>query len=211
MKKRFIFDLDGTLLHGDFNVERDYFKSVLNEEDSEKFILLYFEKLLEYESMHEKYDSKVLSKFLSEKTGINLTSEIIDGWVKVNATMNDKLLDETKSMLEYLKSKDKSLVVLTNWFKYTQEKRLRNAGILEFFDGVYAGDLNLKPNKESYLNACGNYHVNECIIIGDTIEKDVIGPNKFGIDSIYYNPENKEYDKSKILSINSFDRIKEMF
>ena len=25
MKKRFIFDLDGTLLHGDFNVERDYF------------------------------------------------------------------------------------------------------------------------------------------------------------------------------------------
>lgn len=164
MKKRFIFDLDGTLLHGDFNVERDYFKSVLNEEDSEKFLLLYFEKLLEYESM-----------------------------------------------LEYLKSKDKSLVVLTNWFKYTQEERLRNAGILEFFDGVYAGDLNLKPNKESYLNACGNYHVNECIMIGDTIEKDVIGPNKFGIDSIYYNPENKEYDKSKILSINSFDKIKEMF
>ena len=26
-----------------------------------------------------------------------------------------------------------------------------------------------------------------------------------------YNPENKEYDKSKILSINSFDKIKEMF
>ena len=45
-------------------------------------------------------------------------------------------------------------------------------------------------------------------MIGDTIEKDVIGPNKFGIDSIYYNPENKEYDKSKILSINSFDKIK---
>lgn len=165
MKKRFIFDLDGTLLHGDFNVERDYFKSVLNEEDAEKFILLYFEKLL----------------------------------------------DETKSMLEYLKSKDKSLVVLTNWFKYTQEERLKNAGIFEYFDEIYAGDLNLKPNKESYLNACGNYHVNECIMIGDTIEKDVIGPNKFGIDSIYYNPENKEYDKSKILSINSFDKIKEMF
>ena len=55
MKKRFIFDLDGTLLHGDFNVERDYFKSVLNEEDSEKFLLLYFEKLLEYESMIQKY------------------------------------------------------------------------------------------------------------------------------------------------------------
>ena len=211
MKKRFIFDLDGTLLHGNFEVERDYFRSVLNSEDAEKFLLLYFEKLLEYENIHEKYDSKVLSKFLTQKTGINITSEIIDGWVKVNATMNDKLFDETKSMLEYLKSKDKSLVVLTNWFKYTQEERLRNAGILEFFDEVYAGDLTLKPNKESYLNACGNFCIDECIMIGDTIEKDVIGPNKFGIDSIYYNPENKEYDKSKILSINSFDKIKEMF
>ena len=211
MKKRFIFDLDGTLLHGDYIAEIEYFRSALNKEDAEKFLLLYFEKLCEYESLHQKYDYSSLSKFLSEKTGINITCEIIDGWVKVNATMNDKLLDETKSMLEYLKDKKKSLVVLTNWFKYTQEERLRNAGILEFFDGVYAGDLNLKPNKESYLNACGNFCIDECIMIGDTIEKDVIGPNKFGIDSIYYNPENKEYDKSKILSINSFDKIKEMF
>lgn len=83
--------------------------------------------------------------------------------------------------------------------------------IFDLDETLLHGDLNLKPNKESYLNACGNYHVNECIMIGDTIEKDVIGPNKFGIDSIYYNPENKEYDKSKILSINSFDKIKEMF
>ena len=211
MKKRFIFDLDGTLLHGDFSRSIEYFKSVLTEEEAEKFFLIYPGYLTEFEKEHEKYDYSTLSKFLTEKTGINITCEIIDGWVKVNATMNDKLLDETKSMLEYLKDKKKSLVVLTNWFKYTQEERLRNAGILEFFDVVYAGDLNLKPNKESYLNACGNFCIDECIMIGDTIEKDVIGPNKFGIDSIYYNPENKEYDKSKILSINSFDKIKEMF
>ena len=211
MKKRFIFDLDGTLLHGDFSRSIEYFKSVLTEEEAKKFFLIYPEYLTEFEKELGKYDYSILSKFYTEKTNINITPEIIDGWIKTNSIMNDKLLDETKSMLEYLKDKKKSLVVLTNWFKYTQEERLRNAGILEFFDGVYAGDLNLKPNEESYLNACGNYHVNECIMIGDTIEKDVIGPNKFGIDSIYYNPENKEYDKSKILSINSFDKIKEMF
>lgn len=210
MKKRFIFDLDGTLLHGDFNKEIDYFKSVLGE-DAEKFIPIYFEKLLEYESIYEKYDSKQLSCFLKQKTNINITSEIIDGWIKVNAKMNDKLLEETKDMLKYLKRKGKSLVVLTNWFKYTQEERLKNAGIREYFDDVFAGDLNLKPNKESYLNACGSYSLDECIMIGDTIDKDVIGPNKFGIDSIYYNPENKEYDKTKILSINNFEKIKEMF
>ena len=77
MKKRFIFDLDGTLLHGDYISERDYFRSVLNKEDAEKFLLLYFEKLCEYESLHQKYDYSSLSKFLTEKTGINITSEII--------------------------------------------------------------------------------------------------------------------------------------
>ena len=211
MKKKFIFDLDGTLLHGDFSMEVNYFKSVLSKEDFNKFLKIYFEYLIEYEKTFIKYEKSLLSKFYTEKTNINITPEIIDGWIKTNSIMNDKLLNETKEMLIYLKNKNKSLVVLTNWFKYTQKSRLKNAGILEYFDEVYAGDTFLKPNKESYLSACGNYHVNECIMIGDTIEKDVIGPNKFGIDSIYYNPENKEYDKSKILSINSFDRIKEMF
>ena len=211
MKKRFIFDLDETLLHGDFSRSIEYFKSVLTEEEAKKFFLIYPRYLTEFEKEHKKYDYSTLSKFLSEKTGINITCEIIDGWVKENSSANDRLLDETKSMLEYLKDKKKSLVVLTNWFKYEQVERLKNAGILEFFDNVYTGDTSLKPNKESYLNSCGNYHVNECVMIGDSIENDVIGPNKFGIDSIYYNPENKEYDKSKILSINSFDRIKEMF
>ena len=95
MKKRFIFDLDGTLLHGDYISERDYFRSVLNKEDAEKFLLLYFEKLCEYENLHKKYDYSSLSKFLSEKTGVNITSEIVEGWIKVNSKMDDKLLEET--------------------------------------------------------------------------------------------------------------------
>ena len=101
MKKRFIFDLDGTLLHGDYISERDYFRSVLNKEDAEKFLLLYFEKLCEYENLHKKYDYSSLSKFLSEKTGVNITSEIVEGWIKVNSKMDDKLLEETKGMLVF--------------------------------------------------------------------------------------------------------------
>jgi hypothetical protein len=38
------------------------------------------------------------------------------------------------------------------------------------------------------MNACGQYSPSECLMIGDTIDKDVLGPNKYGIDSIYYNP-----------------------
>ena len=37
MKKRFIFDLDGTLLNGDFSKEINYFKNVLGKE-ANKFL-----------------------------------------------------------------------------------------------------------------------------------------------------------------------------
>lgn len=210
MKQRFIFDLDGTLLYGDFSKEIKYFKNTLGK-DSEKFLSEYQELLLEYENTHLKYDTEDLSNYYKNKIGINITSEIIDGWVKINADINDILLEETTDMLKYLKSKNKSLVVLTNWFRYTQVTRLKNAGILKYFDEIYTGDTVLKPNKESYINACGQYSPSECLMIGDTMDKDVLGPNKYGIDSIFYNPEGKEYDKQKITSIDSFNKIRELF
>ena len=210
MKKRFIFDLDGTLLNGDFSKEINYFKDVLGKE-ADKFLSVYYEILIEYEKTHTKYDVNDLSNYYKNKTGINITSEIIEGWIKINADINDILLSETTDMLKYLKSKNKSLVVLTNWFRYTQVTRLKNAGIIEYFDDIYTGDTVLKPYKESYMNACGQYSPSECLMIGDTIDKDVLGPNKYGIDSIYYNPEGKEYDKKKIISIDNFNEIKKLY
>ena len=37
MKKRFIFDLDGTILNGDFSLVYDYFSNVLPEEKANYF------------------------------------------------------------------------------------------------------------------------------------------------------------------------------
>lgn len=79
---------------------------------------------------------------------------MINEWITVNCNINDILLPETTSMLEYLKTKGYSLVVLTNWFKKGQEARLYNADIRKYFDEIYAGDFYIKPTKQSYLNAC---------------------------------------------------------
>ena len=74
MKKRFIFDLDGTLLNGDFSKEINYFKDVLGKE-ADKFFSVYYEILIEYEKTHTKYDVNDLSNYYKNKTGINITSE----------------------------------------------------------------------------------------------------------------------------------------
>ncbi len=211
MVKRFIFDLDGTLLHCNFEKERQYFRSVLNENDAEKFINSFLNCLYEYEDTHEKYDVSVLSKFLTDKLDINITDEMIEKWIEINTQCNDYLLDETIEVLEYLKNKNYSLVVLTNWFYKTQASRLNNIGILKYFDEVFAGDTYVKPNDKSYLNAIGEYEPEECVMIGDNIIKDVLTPSKLGITAFYYNPNNKEYDKDNIIAIDSLNRIKEMY
>lgn len=211
MKKRFIFDLDSTLLHGDFSKEKEYFYSVLPKEDAEMFLSNVFPLLMKYEEMFIRYEVENLSKFLTEYSKVKITPKMIEGWIDVNCTMDDLVLPETIEMLQYLKCKGKSLAVLTNWFKKSQAARLENQKILSYFDEVYGGDSYLKPNKESFILAAGGYRLNECIMIGDNVEKDVLGPNSIGMDSIYYNPENKEYNKTKIYSMDSFERIKEMY
>ena len=211
MVKRFIFDLDGTLLHCDFTKEREYFRSALPKEDAEKFIDKFIYHLYDYEEEYLQYEIKNLSRYLSEKMGFSISEEFIEDWIEANTTCTDTLYDETKDILEYLKNKKYSLVVLTNWFYKTQSARLYNKDILKYFDNVFTGEIYTKPNKESYLNAIGDYNANECVMIGDNIKKDVLMPQSLGITSFYYNPNNKEYDKKLIKSIDSFERIKEMY
>lgn len=211
MKKRFIFDLDGTLLNMSYEKEEEYFKSVLTKKEQELFFSKYMTALVEYENKFPRYDVYDLSKFLSEQTNVNITPNMVEDWIEINGNPDDILLDETVNMLQYLKSKDYSLAILTNWFLKTQRMRLENKGILKYFDDIYAGESYIKPSKGSYLNVCGTYSKSECIIIGNDLQNDVLKPNKYGIDSIYYNPNNKPCDKTKVLSISSFNEIKEMF
>ena len=211
MVKRFIFDLDGTLLHCDFKKEREYFRSALPKDNAEKFIDSFIYHLYDFEEEYLQYDIKKLSKYLSEKMGFDVSEEFIENWIEANTTCTDVLYDEVVDLLDYLKDKKYSLVVLTNWFYKTQSARLSNKDILKYFDKVFTGEIYTKPNKESYLNAIEGFEPNECVMIGDNIKKDVLMPQSLGITSYYYNPNNKEYDKKLVKSINSLERIKEMY
>ena len=212
METRIIFDIDGTLLHGTFTEERNYFKSVLSKDDYEKFEKIYFKSLLKYETLFKKYEVSKLSEFLSNESKINITDDIIKGWIDVNCNMKDNISENLVETLEYLKRRQKSLAILTNWFLESQKARLKNAGILEYFDDITAGDMVLKPNKESYILAASRYPIEQCVLIGDDLQKDVYGPQQIGMKSIYYNPnDNYNFDKNKVLSIKNMKELKEMF
>lgn len=210
-KKRFIFDIDGTLLVPDWNYEKEYFSSVLSSSQFDRFFPQIADLLLEYEKNFSKYDVDNLSRFLTDKSGVLITPNIIKGWNDALGKTDAVVIDGVVEVLDYLKSKDKSLVVLTNWFLEPQISRLRSSELLSYFDFIYGGEQGIKPNPEIYRIACGEYDIDSSIMIGDSLDFDVYGPSYVGMDSIFYNPKNKEYDKDKVKSIGSMKKIKEMF
>ncbi len=211
-KKRLIFDIDGTLLKADWDYETKYFESVLSSEEVRRFLPNVGRLLEDYEMNYPKYDVEMLSRHLTSQTGVMITPEIINGWSEALANTHPVVIDGVREALEHLKSQDRSLVVLTNWFLDPQKERLVKAELAEYFDDVFGGEMGIKPSKKSYLNACGSIPVEDCAMIGDSLEMDVYGAYRVGIDAVYYNPTNKDgFDKTKVKSIGSMKQLKEMF
>ncbi len=193
-KERFIFDLDGTLLTSDYHLERDLF---YHHFGNKAYLIIpkVGELLDEYERNFPFYDVDLLSKFFSHKTGLSVTPNIIREWIWITGKDPGVLEDGVFETFDYLKSRDKSIIVLTNWFFASQEPRLRESGLLEYIDEIYAGDCFLKPRKEAYLGCRDQYDTSECVVIGDNLDKDYIGPRACEMDSVLYD-KNDQYHKS---------------
>ena len=205
--KRFIFDLDGTLLTGSFESETNYFKEIFGEE-SNKINGNVLKFLDEYEHIYLKYDVKLLSDFLTKKSGLKFNENIINGWINLDYSSQDIIENDVIPVLEFLKSQDKSLSVLTNWFSYTQTKRLQRSGLISYFDEIYAGDISLKPHSLTYLAACRPYKEEETVIIGDNLEKDYLAPKKLGLNAILYDKnENHSTEFVKVKRLKDIKNI----
>ena len=114
---------------------------------------------------------------------------------------------EVIETLEYLSQKYE-LVTLSNWFEKEQEERLEKVGIRKFFKSCYACEnIKMKPNKESYLTAAGDKKIKECIMIGDSIKKDVEGAISCGMQAIYYNPGKKQSEHTNIRNFSELRQI----
>lgn len=210
VKQKYIFDLDGTLLDGDFRKENEYFKSELTKEESEILIPIKLDLLMDYEKEFIRYDVFLLSEYLSKRTSINITPKFIQGWIDFNGSyMEDTIIDGVVDTLEELKSSGKSLVVLTNWFSKGQLGRLKNSGLDVYFDEIYGGEVFLKPNRNSFLNACGDTPLESCVMIGDDYYKDYLGSRQSGIDAIHF--DRKERNLSDNNAIKSLRKIKELY
>lgn len=205
MIKRIIFDLDNTLIMW----KPEYVKALVNTIKKYNINESEFDinDLIDnYEEYFDKYDKEVLLNYINKNIDSEIDMNFIDDFLYNIGFMSE----ENKNVidtLEYL-GKKYELVVLTNWFRNPQINRLKNAKIYKYFKEVYGGEDIIKPNKQAFYNACGNYKHEECLMIGDNYNIDILGAYNAGLNVIYYNPEFKENNKLKFDEISDFRELK---
>ena len=82
--------------------------------------------------------------------------------------------------------------LITNGFKESQHLKIRGAGIGQYFNQVIVSeDVGVnKPDPAIFRHALGvaGAEKETSIMIGDSLEADVMGALNFGMDAIYFNP-----------------------
>lgn len=208
--KKYIFDIDYTILIPDWSKEDDYFKLYIPLEEQEEFFKCKQDILNKYEHDFPKYNTKTLSDYFG-KYGFTVTEDVINGWMLYNGeTIVDEVVDGTLALFEYLKENDKEIVILTNWFSGTQIPRLKRAGLLQYIDKIVAGENAMKPGLKSFELAIGETEKEDCIMIGDSIRSDKAGADNVGIDCYIVDKNHTIQDLYEVIRSNENEVKKQL-
>jgi putative hydrolase of the HAD superfamily len=125
------------------------------------------------------------------------------------------LFPHATEILQYLANKGYILHLLTNGFEKTQHSKLMYSGLKPFFKEIITSESSnsLKPSREIFEFAFERCvaEKNECIMIGDSIEVDIIGAMNAGIDQVYVNHLGIEPTVTPTYTVNSLKELEKIF
>lgn len=224
------FDLDHTLWDFDANAKLtlaemyhvlDLEKRGVN--DFEKFYTKYLEH---NERLWERYRNGIIK--VDELRWKRMWHTLLDfkiGDEELARDMGTHFLDKlptrnllfpyTKEILQYLSNKGYKLHMITNGFEHTQHCKLANCGISAFFLEVITseGSNSIKPKKEIFEYALykTGARVEQSIMIGDSIEVDIIGAMNAGMDQVYVNHTNAVPEVKPTYTVYSLRELEGIF
>ncbi len=102
------------------------------------------------------------------------------------------LFPHAVEVLDYLQDKSYPIHLITNGFEETQLRKLRHAGIESYFTCIVTSESagSLKPHRGIFDFALQQVNATsaESIMVGDTLEVDILGAKEVGMDQVYFNP-----------------------
>ncbi len=227
MFKHIIFDLDNTLY--DHGGPHEYALNVvltkLNELSNVKLSLLREEyerirEVLKYELPQSAASHKrtIYFKAICECFNISLDHlELITDtyWKAFRYAMalNDGVLD----VLEFCKSKGIKCYILTDFTLDEQIAKLKTLKVLKYFTRVITSEeLGCeKPNSKAF-NSCLSIigcqaAPNEVLMVGDSLEKDILGATRASIFALHYLPNKTNNELNVGLKSGTFSSFRILF
>ena len=142
---------------------------------------------LRYQRLRTVFDA------LKYRVSDQVINELAIDYIEYLSSYNH-LFPNTVEILEYLKPKYK-LHIITNGFQEVQEKKLKNANILGYFDQVVDSEMAgvKKPNSLIFQMALhrANTTSDNAIMIGDSLEADILGAKAVGFRALHFNVHNE--------------------
>lgn len=232
--KHLFFDLDHTLwdfeanaratlahLYEDLQLEQ---RGVHDFELFYKNYLVYNEMLWErYRNGHIQQQELRIKRMRMALLDFKIADEALAE--KMNVQFLDLLPSRTNlfpyciEILNYLTDRKYQLHLITNGFEKTQHSKLKYSGLAGYFKEVVTseGSNSLKPNREIFDYAFQKTKANpkESIMIGDTIDVDILGAMNAGIDQVHVNHLTREpvmiNDKLPTYTVYSLKELETIF
>ena len=228
--RHLFFDLDHTLWDFEANARvtmLELFDSLQLKDkgvyDFEKFYRIY---LLNNEKLWEHYRNGLIKQdeLRIKRMRLSLLEFKIADEMLANE-MNVRFLDllptrtilfpYTIEILTYLSDKKYELHLITNGFEKTQNSKLKHSGLGKFFKEVITSEASnsLKPNKEIFDFAFRKTGASkkESIMLGDSIDVDIIGAINAGIDQVFINHHGVATDIKPTYTVNSLKELEDIF
>ena len=215
------FDLDHTLWDFEKNSGAT-FKSIfkeLNFEFSIEVFLDFYNPINHYywKQYRENMISEVELRYLRlgktfEAMKVPFTPSLLERVAELyiqQLSKHTELFEDTISVLEYLSSKY-TLHIITNGFEHVQQRKLENSGIARFFKTVLTAEKIgvKKPHPTIFLSAMKTAEVlpEHAVMIGDSLEADIQGALKLGMQAIHFNSHKEAYHEECLI----IDRLSDL-
>lgn len=230
MKIRHIFfDLDNTLwdhrknayltLKTIFEREKIKEKYHLNFEDFHKEYFTINEHLWAqirdgkidkpYLRKHRFYDSFLFFGIDNMELSQYFESHFLDEILAYN-----HLVEGCLEVLDYLKTKNYRLHILSNGFHEVTHRKVNESGISQYFDTVTSADeINIrKPQPEIFQWTIDKAEakIEESIMIGDDWIADIEGGLSFGMEVVFFDVFNDDLYQEKVRTIKKLTDLKEI-
>lgn len=131
----------------------------------------------------------------------------------VQSPKKNRLFPYTVSVLDYLSQKYK-LHIITNGFAEAQYVKLKSSAIDHLFDEVIISEHTgyKKPDINIFLHAMrlATAVAEECLMVGDGLEVDILGARNAGWDTVFFNPGKKVHDSEVTYEISCLSELKEI-